>query len=733
MPPPSYTGLDGELQRSGDIKALLGSEIKLRIWANREVKSGEILFEDGTSLPLKTGAEEDLIGDFVVSKDSAYRLGLVDEDGYANEPAQYRIVSLPDNVPSVRLLSPEGDLAVSENDTINLSVEAEDDYGLAVMELHYQIEDKVEITQVIKTYRSYRRSVSETMPWELEPLDLSPGDVVSYYIVIWDTDTVSGPKSARTRVYQLTLPTIGESLGVVQDDQQKQLRALGEIARSQGENRDETAEILNRLENMQRGEELDWLEDKKLEGILERQESIREEALKLAEAIRETLENIEREELRRALEEENLSSFPLEQPQEGLQANQETDELAKRPEGESDQLQSPPSEEALSEEASSDEEASFDEETTSSNEVEEGEDSSESPQNNSDESDRSPQEDLGLPSPNGENPQESQNDPQENGDSQENDPMSSPQIAEKMEEVREMLERLSTREMQETIRRLMEANRENNLDQLRNQLEIAEMSQEEFLQAMEQLLSLLERAYEEQKMLDLVNFARRMLREERSIRLTTRFFSGYDELPPEVKEEVVRLADRQERLAREDLEEFKAAMGEMQDPPLKEALDKLAKWMEEQELQGNMEEASKNLREDNLDNALSLEGEVEEDLALLTDALEGIYNDMVSSDLDRLLAMLEMTIRRSLYLSTTQEDIFLRLRDLAKLPLGRSGRERGIEMGELAERELELKPQLSLLQQEINGLVQGTPQVGMDNSSNTSKVKTLLLTPLQET
>ena len=698
LTPPSYTGLDEVVQRNGDIKALLGTEVELRIWPNREVKNGKILFEDGTFFPLETRSEEDFVGRFVVSLDSTYRIELVDRDGYANEPAEYRIVVTPDNAPSVRLLSPDGDLTVSAADKVKLQVEAEDDYGLAKMELNYQVQDKTEVTLLIKNYMPHRRSVSETTDWDLGTLDLSPGDIVSYYIVVWDGDTVSGPKSARTRVYQLTIPTIRESLSAVQDDQEKQLQALGEIARSQQENRDETGEILNKLKSMRVGEELDWTESKKLESILERQESIREDALKLADAIRETLQNIEQEELRRAQEEENASLPPLERTEDSLEPDQEAEQLARRPEGELNQPEVAPSEDQVSQ----------------AQDQELNNDSGETNQDNSTQNQQTDQENPRLPL-SSESPQENgdnaQDNPQDNQNRGEETPMSSPQIAEKMAEVQEMLERLSTREMQETIRRLLEANQENNLNQLRNQLEISEMSQEEFLQAMEQLLSLLERAYEEQKMLDLANFARRMLEEERSIRLTTRFFSGYDDLTSEQEEELSRLADRQERLATEDLNQLQKDMGEMKDPQLREALDKIAKWMEEQELGENMEGASKNLREGNLDNALSQERQAEDDLARLADALGQIYDDMTRNELDRLLAMIERTIRRSLYLSLTQENIF---NDLSTIPRGRGGRERQLEMGELAERELELKPQLGFLRQEITNLVQGTPQVGME-------------------
>jgi len=677
LKPPAYTGLDEETQRSGDIKALPGTEVRLNIWPNREVRSGEIVFGDGRSSPLEIGSDNRPIGKFIVSKDSTYHIAMVDVDGYANEPAEYRIVALPDNPPSVRLTSPDGDLTVSEGDTVSLQIESQDDYGLARMELRYQIGDRAEAARVLKNYQPYRRSVSEALAWDLKALSLSPGDTVFYYITVWDADTVNGPKSARTGVYQLTIPTIRESISHLQGDQEGQLQALGEIARLQKENKDETGAMLNKLKNMREGEELDWTERKKLEQILERQENIKEEALKLAEAIRETLESIESEELRRSEEREGLSSqLEEEETRNRLESERESDEVAKRPEGE---LKHPPSER---------------------------------PKDGLDRANETPEEEMRFPL--GEMPQEDPDDPEEGQDRNEQDPMSSPQVAEKMEKVREMLERLSTKEMQEAIRRLMQANQGKNLSQLKNQLEMSKMSQEEFLQAMEQLMKLLEKAYEEQKMMDLANFARKMLEEEKAIRLTTRFFNGYDDLSPEQEQELSRLADRQEQLAEEDMKQFRENMGKMKDPDVKAALDELAKQMDRDRMQGNMMDAGKDLRERKLSRALSRERKAEEDLSRLTDALQQMYNDMVESDLDQILAMVEKTIRRALYLSRTEEELLLRLRDLSTLPQGGGGREGQAEIGEIAERELSLRPQLGLLRNEIANLVQGTPQVGME-------------------
>jgi hypothetical protein len=134
-----------------------------------------------------------------------YRVELDGADG-ASGPASldYTIDVIPDRPPTVAVAEPGRDARVTSLEELFTSIEAEDDYGVARVDVVYTVNGGPE--QVVRLHESGARRTPEVTAGHtffLEEFGLKPGDVVSYYARARDNDAVSGAHTAATDIYFL--------------------------------------------------------------------------------------------------------------------------------------------------------------------------------------------------------------------------------------------------------------------------------------------------------------------------------------------------------------------------------------------------------------------------------------------------------------------------------------------------------------------------------------------------
>jgi len=122
--PPSYTGLSSQPLATNDgmISALYGSNAKFSIKLSKKIKEGYFIFDDSSRVPLTSKADS-AWGSFRVNKEGNYSMIFYDYEGNSNpSPITYSISYWTDNSPSIRLLSPEGDIDLDEDMTVPLLI-----------------------------------------------------------------------------------------------------------------------------------------------------------------------------------------------------------------------------------------------------------------------------------------------------------------------------------------------------------------------------------------------------------------------------------------------------------------------------------------------------------------------------------------------------------------------------------------------------------------------------------
>ncbi|MFC1544521.1 DUF4175 family protein, partial [Gemmatimonadota bacterium] len=189
---PAYTGLSPQtVEDGGDIAAVRGTEVRFTVAPTLPVAGGRFQMDTGTQIPLSMNEDGTLSGALTVTENASYRVELDDvEEGnsYIASP-EYLIDVLTDQPPVVRVSEPGRDTQVTSIEEVFTELEAEDDYGIADMELVFSVNGEEE-QSISLLQGGARQEVSAGHTFFLEEYGLEPGDIISYYGRVRDGNTV---------------------------------------------------------------------------------------------------------------------------------------------------------------------------------------------------------------------------------------------------------------------------------------------------------------------------------------------------------------------------------------------------------------------------------------------------------------------------------------------------------------------------------------------------------------
>ena len=146
---------------------------------------------------MAAGSENQFIGQFAIKQNGSYRVEITSEGGESyNGSNEYDITVLEDHPPTVSVDKPGRDMKVTSLQEIFTQARAEDDYGVASIELYYSVnggeEKKVQL-QDLKT--DTPKALSGGHTFFLEEHALKPGDFISYYAKARDNGADGGHES----------------------------------------------------------------------------------------------------------------------------------------------------------------------------------------------------------------------------------------------------------------------------------------------------------------------------------------------------------------------------------------------------------------------------------------------------------------------------------------------------------------------------------------------------------
>jgi hypothetical protein len=200
---PSYTRMGSQtVENEGDISALKGTQIELKIHLNRPVQSARLLFDNQSALELAGSGAQDFSGSFVLQRSGSYVVQAEEARGRNHAASsEYSMEAIEDAPPKVTITKPMRDVRATNLEEIFSEVRAEDDIGVGKMELHYSVNGAPEKTVNLYGGRSPEHSVVGSHTFFLEEFGLQPGDLISYYGKAFDNNNVTGPGVSSSDIY----------------------------------------------------------------------------------------------------------------------------------------------------------------------------------------------------------------------------------------------------------------------------------------------------------------------------------------------------------------------------------------------------------------------------------------------------------------------------------------------------------------------------------------------------
>lgn len=312
---PAYTELPPRTLDTADghIAAVAGTTVTVEVKSSKPLQSARLALkqgkeqnllspeENGPVVRLTRGNDEStLTGTFVLSASGArlpndivhpivegpdsYQIQLMDTEGYANADPLWRTIQVVrDQPPAVAFLKPTKDqLPVRPADKLELAVQARDDFGVADVKLLYRFPDDREPRELAAfplTGPAQTEPAPNVFTWDLSKLNLKGGELIQYWAVATDRNSITGPGRGESRKHVLIVVGKDPLAEKLKEALGNYAAMLEELIRLQTENRTKTD--LLRLD--------DTAEDRKptaaFAPLLKRQTLIRAQTNQLARAM----------------------------------------------------------------------------------------------------------------------------------------------------------------------------------------------------------------------------------------------------------------------------------------------------------------------------------------------------------------------------------------------------------------------------------------------------------------
>ncbi len=355
LTPPSYADLPTERldPNVGDVTGLPGTQVTLDVGlGGPPVDSALVRFDDGSEQVLALD-DNGATGTFTLQREGTYWITLTSENGVSNRaPIRYTMRLRDDARPNVVFLAPEQTADLTEALRQRLRLRLSDDFGFSQLRLYYRVAER-RFGGADSTFASLDLPLNNTSQldqridylWQLDQeanLDLVPGDVVEYYVRVWDNDAFAGYKSAQTQTQRLRLPSLAEKYEQV-DEEQSDLASEMEDLKQETESIQQQFRELR--DELRRKQDADWEDQRQIEQLKQRQqqmesrvdemarkmESITQEmqkndlvspeTMQKYQELQEVIRDINSPEMMKALEElqKSVEDFSLEQMQQSLE------------------------------------------------------------------------------------------------------------------------------------------------------------------------------------------------------------------------------------------------------------------------------------------------------------------------------------------------------------------------------------------------------------------------------
>ncbi len=296
---PDYTSLEPIVidENSGSFSAIVGSRVHMELETNLPITNAELLYADSSRQPL-TVSSRTAETSLHIEQSKSYHIELTNHLGETNpDPIEYYITAIPDEYPTIDVISPGFDVNLTDDMYLPVLLRIYDDFGFSSLVLKYSTvshgQQSEEHVAVLHYSERIKTEGDVSFDWDLNPMNLYPGDYVLYYFEIADNDRISGPKISRTRQFIARIPSLDELIADIEGTTNEHLSNTEKLFQ-QGR------ELAERFENMSRklraknkdAFKTDWQETQEMQTLAEKNQELIKNIEELAREMNKSVDKV---------------------------------------------------------------------------------------------------------------------------------------------------------------------------------------------------------------------------------------------------------------------------------------------------------------------------------------------------------------------------------------------------------------------------------------------------------
>ncbi|MBN2321570.1 MAG: hypothetical protein JXR49_21005 [Acidobacteria bacterium] len=287
---PAYTGMSPQaVEDEGDIFALKGTKMDLRVRFNIPVEDARLVFDDGSKLDLRATGAQEYSGSFILKRSGFYTVQVTEFRGDRHPASrEYDIDVVEDEAPRVTLRRPMRDVRATSVEEVFAEVRAEDDIAVGNVMLRYSVNGSEEKSVGLYGGNPPDSSITAAHTFFLEDFGLQPGDLISYYAEASDGNDATGPAISSSDIYFIQIRPFQQDYRQSQQQEMPGSQSGGEGNEGQQQLSRQQKEIISATFNLIREKErMDPREyEDGLESLAVIQNRLQDQAQGLADRLR---------------------------------------------------------------------------------------------------------------------------------------------------------------------------------------------------------------------------------------------------------------------------------------------------------------------------------------------------------------------------------------------------------------------------------------------------------------
>ena len=300
---PAYVNLPPKVQEEfiGDVTALAGTKVTLSGITSKYLRQGKIIFGAGAAVPIVTDNQK-FSASFRLTTETDYHVEVSDVENLANvDPDHYQLKIITDEAPSISILEPGRNIDLAGDKFLRLVIQAKDDFGFSSVRIGYKLthsryEQPWDAYKFISVPLPSGISTELELPytWDLSPLRLVPEDVVEYFAEAFDNDAVHGPKSGRSQLYLLRLPSVDEVFAELDKGHETSLDDLKQTLQDAKQLKDKIESI---NQDIKKNKEMDWQQQKKMEEMSKKYQDVQKKLDNVQKKLDEMVQKMDQQQV----------------------------------------------------------------------------------------------------------------------------------------------------------------------------------------------------------------------------------------------------------------------------------------------------------------------------------------------------------------------------------------------------------------------------------------------------